>query len=77
MAINIKIPKDVTTVDAPENSSFTVVITFSDNLETEFQGVSKIHILPGGGYWLIQEDGTWNDVPDGYHFAAISLVEKA
>jgi len=75
--MNIKLPKDATLVEAPENTSFTVVITFSDNLETEFQGVSKFYILPNGGYWLIQEDGTWNDVRPGYHFAAISTVEKA
>lgn len=59
-----------------EGMFFTVTVTFSDTLETEFQGVTKVTALSGGGYWLEQQDGTWNDIPVGFLYAAFLEVPR-
>jgi hypothetical protein len=65
-----------TTLTPEDGKLFTVTITFSDTLESEFQGVVKATKTPEGGYWLLQQDDTWNDISPGFLYAEFREVVK-
>lgn len=59
-----------------EGTLFTVTVTFSDQLEVDFEKVTEITKLNEGGYWLKQQDGTLNDVPASFLYAALNQVPE-
>lgn len=65
------------TLNADENTTFTVVATFSDTLETVFASVTSIYRDETGNYWITQEGGDLTEIPsDKYLYVQISKVFK-
>lgn len=66
-----------TTLNAEENTTFTVVATFSDTLETVFASVTSIAKDKLGNYWITQDNGDLTEIPFGkYLYLQVSKVFK-